>query len=80
MKAYNFEEIIINLFKTKVCKFYCIEYLTRGPVETAYVGTSFLDNPNESIVFLDNDNIYNLVLSLIFLILPKLLIFLNRDK
>jgi len=59
LKAYNFEEIIINLFKTKVCTFYCIEYLTRGPVETAYVGTSFLDNSNESIVFLDNDNIYN---------------------
>ena len=59
LKAYNFEEIIINLFKTKVCKFYCIEYLTRGPVETAYVGTSFLDNSNETIVFLDNDNIYN---------------------
>lgn len=59
LKKYNFEEIIINLFKTRKCTFYCIEYLTRGPVETAYIGTTYLQLPeDESIVFLDNDNIY----------------------
>lgn len=59
LKKYNFEEIIINLFKRIKCTFYCIEYLTRGPVETAYIGTTHLQLPeDESIVFLDNDNIY----------------------
>jgi capsule biosynthesis phosphatase len=59
LKKYNFEEIIINLFKTRKCTFYCIEYLTRGPVETAYIGTTHLQlQEDESIVFLDNDNIY----------------------
>ena len=26
LKKYNFEEIIVNLFKTRKCTFYCIEY------------------------------------------------------
>lgn len=60
LKRFNFEEIIMNLFKNKKCIFYCVDYLTRGPVETAYIGTSKFDmNENESVVFLDNDNIYN---------------------
>ena len=61
LKEYNFEEIIINLFKKKYIYFSTIDYLTRGAVETAYVGIkSFnLDNPNESIVFIDNDNIHS---------------------
>ena len=59
LKRYNFEETVINLFKTKTCRFYCVEYLTRGPVETAYVGTSKLGiNLDEPVVFLDNDHIY----------------------
>jgi capsule biosynthesis phosphatase len=60
LKKYNFEEIIVNLFKSRKCTFYCIEYLTRGPVETAYIGTTHLQlSEDESIVFLDNDNIYS---------------------
>lgn len=59
LKEYNFEEIIINLFKTKKCHFSCVEYLTRGPVETAYIGLQGLEiNSEESITFIDNDNIY----------------------
>jgi len=60
LKYYNFEEIIINTFKDKKCIFYQVDYFTRGPVETAYIGTETFDNnANEPIVFLDNDNIYN---------------------
>ena len=60
LKEYNFEETILNLFKTKNCTFKCVEYLTRGPVETAYVGTKDLNlEKDESIVFLDNDNIFS---------------------
>ena len=59
LKEYNFEEIIINLFKTKKIIFSCVEYLTRGAVETAYIGTKDInDNINEPIVFIDNDNIH----------------------
>lgn len=59
LKKYNFEEIVINLFKTRQCHFYCVEYLTRGPVETAYIGTQSFVDSEEPIVFLDNDNIYS---------------------
>lgn len=56
---YNFREIIINKFKTKKIYFSVIDYLTRGPVETAYVGINemHIDN-NENILFIDNDNIH----------------------
>jgi NDP-sugar pyrophosphorylase family protein len=38
LEEYNFEEIIINLFKNKKLHFCKVDYLTRGAVETAYVG------------------------------------------
>ena len=63
LKQYNFEEIVINLFKTKTFYFSTIDYLTRGAVETAYVGTNyfnFIEKENEPIVFIDNDNIHTL--------------------
>ena len=37
LKEYNFEEIVINLFKKKTLHFVKIDYLTRGPAETAYI-------------------------------------------
>jgi len=59
LKEYNFEEIIINLFKERTIHFVKIDYLTRGPAETAYIGIqTFTDN--ESIVFIDNDNVHNI--------------------
>uniref|UniRef100_A0A6C0EST7 Nucleotidyl transferase domain-containing protein n=1 Tax=viral metagenome TaxID=1070528 RepID=A0A6C0EST7_9ZZZZ len=58
LEEYNFEEIIINLFKDKNFHFSKIDYLTRGPVETAYVGLKNFDN--ESILFIDNDNVHNI--------------------
>ena len=62
LKEYNFEEIVINLFKTKKIFFSYIDYLTRGAVETAYVGINKLNfklDDQEPIVFIDNDNIHS---------------------
>jgi capsule biosynthesis phosphatase len=60
LKDYNFEEIIINEFKNYKFNFSTIDYLTRGAVESAYVGINNLLIPNdESVVFIDNDNIHN---------------------
>ena len=59
LKEYNFEEIVINLFKERTIHFVQIDYLTRGPAETAYIGIqTFTDN--ESVVFIDNDNVHNI--------------------
>jgi capsule biosynthesis phosphatase len=61
LQEYNFEEIVINLFKTKKLYFSPIDYLTRGAVETAYVGIhkfNFKEDEQEPITFIDNDNIH----------------------
>lgn len=62
LKEYNFEEIVINLFKPKKLYFSPIDYLTRGAVETAYVGINnfnFKEDEQEPIIFIDNDNIHS---------------------
>jgi NDP-sugar pyrophosphorylase family protein len=61
LNNYNFKEIVINLFKQKKIFFYEIDYLTRGAVETAYIGINQfinIDENNEKILFIDNDNIH----------------------
>ena len=59
LNDYNFCEIIINKFKHKTFHFSCVEYLTRGAVETAYIGIqNFNINDDENIVFIDNDNLH----------------------
>ena len=58
LSDYNFENIIINLFKDRICKFKRIDYFTRGPVESAYLGIKDTVCDGEPIMFLDNDNIY----------------------
>jgi capsule biosynthesis phosphatase len=61
LKEFNFQEIVINLFKTKIIHFSEIDYLTRGALETAYIGINkFNLNNDESIIFFDNDNIHEL--------------------
>jgi len=59
LAKYNFEEIVTNLFKTRKCIVHWIPYFTRGPIESAWLGTSDLPNDDENIVFLDNDVVYN---------------------
>lgn len=59
LNDYNFCEIIINKFKNKTFHFSCVEYLTRGAVETAYIGVQNLNiKSDENIVFIDNDNLH----------------------
>jgi capsule biosynthesis phosphatase len=63
LKEYNFEETVINLFKQKSIHFFKIDYLTRGPAETAYIGLNQLDisnNDNDGIMFIDNDNVHTI--------------------
>jgi capsule biosynthesis phosphatase len=65
LDKYNFREILINKFKNKHLIFSCIDYLTRGAVETAYVGMLQFDfhkdnHVEDNIVFIDNDNLHNL--------------------
>lgn len=61
---YNFEPIIKNLFRKKICNFYRLPYFTRGPVETALLGIQEMrkdiqiDNMEEPLVFIDNDVFY----------------------
>jgi len=55
---YNFEQVVLSLFKDRNCSFKCIDYFTRGPVETAYIGLKDSVDDDEPIIFLDNDNIY----------------------
>lgn len=56
--AYNFAEIVISEFKSKKCVFHYLPYCTRGPVESAYLGTLDLDDEG-GVIFLDNDIIYS---------------------
>jgi capsule biosynthesis phosphatase len=58
LEQFNFEEIIINLFKEKKIFFSKIDYLTRGAVETAYSGLKKFNMEGESLLFLDNDNLH----------------------
>jgi len=62
LDEYNFQEILINKCKPKKIHFSQIDYLTRGAVETAFVGINkFIEKcDNDNIVFIDNDNLYNL--------------------
>lgn len=57
---YNFEEVVRAQFKGRDCVFHPIPYFTRGPVESAWLGThAFAGDDRESLVFLDNDVVYN---------------------
>jgi capsule biosynthesis phosphatase len=59
LEKYNFEEIVINKFKTHTIHFCKIDYLTRGAVESAYIGINYFDFlDNEQCLFIDNDNIH----------------------
>ena len=61
LDTFNFREIIINKFKTRTIHFARVDYLTRGAIETAYIGIKQFNIPSsENIVFIDNDNIHSL--------------------
>jgi capsule biosynthesis phosphatase len=58
---FQFESTIRLHFKHKTCRFHYLPYFTRGPVESAWLGTLQFNSErdNEPIVFLDNDVIYS---------------------
>lgn len=56
---YEFESILRLHFKHKICRFHYLPYFTRGPIESAWLGTLQFENPEEPIVFLDNDVVYS---------------------
>lgn len=55
---FQFESILRQHFKHKTCRFHYLPYFTRGPVESAWLGTLSFDRAEEPIVFLDNDVVY----------------------
>ena len=59
LQKFNFREIVTNQFKTKTCIFYDLPYFTRGPIETAFLGTQLIDSGDQNILFLDNDVMYD---------------------
>jgi capsule biosynthesis phosphatase len=62
LDEYNFKEIVVNKFKDKRIYFSRVDYLTRGAVESAYIGIqSFKEHlDSDNIVFIDNDNLHQL--------------------
>jgi capsule biosynthesis phosphatase len=61
LDKYNFKEIVSNKFKEHTFFFSCVDYLTRGAVETAYIGINNFNNlsPDNNIIFIDNDNLHS---------------------
>ena len=60
LSEYNFVEIIINKFKNKKFYFSQVDFLTRGAVETAYIGIQNLNTNGDNILFIDNDNYHEM--------------------
>jgi NDP-sugar pyrophosphorylase family protein len=59
LEYYGFKEYLINTYKNIVFDFIKIDFRTRGPVETCFIGLKKLKLAHdEQILFLDNDNIY----------------------
>jgi capsule biosynthesis phosphatase len=58
LQKHNFNETVTNIFRSKKCIFHNLPYFTRGAAESAFLGTKDLEESNESILFLDNDVMY----------------------
>jgi capsule biosynthesis phosphatase len=59
LEYYGLKEYLINTYKDIVFEFIKIDFRTRGPVETCFIGLKKLKlGDDEQILFLDNDNIY----------------------
>ena len=60
LDEYNFKEIVVNKFKNKRIIFSRVDYLTRGAVESAYIGVQPFKQllASDNIVFIDNDNLH----------------------
>jgi len=60
LNNYNFKEIIINKFKNHKLYFSEVDFLTRGAVETAFIGIKNFNLDNDNILFIDNDNFHEI--------------------
>lgn len=60
LNNYNFKEIIINKFKNHKLYFSQVDFLTRGAVETAFIGIKNFNLDNDNILFIDNDNFHEI--------------------
>ena len=60
LNNYNFKEIIINKFKNHKLYFSQVDFLTRGAVETAFIGIKDFNLNNDNILFIDNDNFHEI--------------------
>ena len=60
LASFNFEQVVVNLFKSTRCTFVVVDFHTRGAVETALVGVLACERlaDGEPLVFVDNDNVY----------------------
>lgn len=58
LQKYNFNEIVTNVFRSKTCVFHNLPYFTRGAAESALLGIKDIQVTDESVVFLDNDVMY----------------------
>lgn len=58
LDVYNFKGILNTKFKHLNIYFSSIDFLTRGAVETAYIGIQNFNLQDDNILFIDNDNIY----------------------
>jgi capsule biosynthesis phosphatase len=60
LENFGFKQYLINNFKNISFEFLPINFQTRGPAETVYLGLkNFECDKHEQILILDNDNIYN---------------------
>jgi capsule biosynthesis phosphatase len=60
LNQYNFRQIVVNKFKSYKFMFSEVDFLTRGAVETAYIGIKSFELENDNILFIDNDNFHTL--------------------
>lgn len=58
LETYGFRQFLLNTFKEITFSFYELPYQTRGPVESVLLGIKQFPFEDDTILFLDNDNIY----------------------
>jgi capsule biosynthesis phosphatase len=54
LSSYNFETVVRSVIKGRQLSFFELPYVTRGAVESAYIGTRAIQT-DENILFIDND-------------------------
>ena len=58
LDVYSFRQYLLKAFPDKEFEFCVLDYQTRGPAESLYVGLKGLKDVDEQLLVLDNDNIY----------------------